>query len=96
MSLLIIKQTVKIIFTTFEFMRKKITISSLFTLLLLNSFSQIVTKEQMKTENKSLQKKKTVKDTSSRFYVEASFANSFRSLESNVDFLNKPLGERAN
>ena len=89
-------QTVKFIFTTFEFMRKKITISSLFTLLLLNSFSQIVTKEQKKTEDKSLQRKKTIKDTSSRFYVEASFANSFRSLESNVDFLNKPLGERAN
>ena len=77
-------------------MRKKITISILFTLFLLNSFSQIVTKEQIKTEDISLQKKKTVKDTSSRFYVEAIFATSFRSLESNVDFLNKPLGERAN
>ncbi|MBU3661431.1 MAG: PorT family protein [Flavobacteriales bacterium] len=77
-------------------MRKKITISSLFTLLLLNSFSQIVTKEQINSENKSIHKKKAEKDTSSRFYAEASFASSFRSLESNVDFLNKPLGERAN
>jgi hypothetical protein len=77
-------------------MRKEITISGLFFLMLFNSYSQIVTKEQKNTENKTIQKKKTVKDTSSRFYVEASFTNSFRSLESNADFLNKPLGERAN
>ncbi len=77
-------------------MRKKITISSLFTLLLMNSFSQIVTKEQKNSENRPIQKKNTAKDTSSRFYVEASFVNSFRSLESNTDFLNKPLGERTN
>jgi len=96
MRLFITIQIAKIIFITFEFMRKKITISSLFTLLLLNSFSQIVTKEQMKTEDKALQKKKTASDTNSCFYVEVSFANSFRSLESNADFLNKPLGERAN
>jgi len=77
-------------------MRKKITISGLFFLMLFNSYSQIVTKEQKNTENKTIQMKKTAKDTSSRFYVEASFTNSFRSLESNADFLNKPLEERAN
>ncbi len=77
-------------------MRKKITISCLFSLFLLNSFSQIVIKEQKKTEGQSIQKEKIIKDTSSRFYIEASYLNSFRSLESNVDFLNKPLGERAN
>lgn len=77
-------------------MRKKITISSLFTLVFLNSFSQIVTKEPVKTEKRGYQKRSTPKDTSSIFYIEASFANSFRKLESNADFLNKPLGERVN
>jgi len=81
-------------------MRKKIIISSLFNLLLLNSFSQIVTKEQTNPDNNSIQTKKVpkeiAKDTATRFYIEASFANTFRSLESNPDFLNEPLGERAN
>ncbi len=74
----------------------KITISGLFTFLLLNCFSQIVTKQESNSKDKSELKQKTVKDTVSIFYVEANFASSFRKLEPNVDFLNKPLGERAN
>ncbi len=74
----------------------KITISGLFTFLLLNCFSQIVTKQESNSKDKSELKQKTVKDTVSIFYVEANFASSSRKLEPNVDFLNKPLGERAN
>ena len=55
-----------------------------------NLFSQIVTKENVSNSKKNL------KDTNSRFYVETSILSSFRTLESNPDFLNTPLGERAN
>jgi len=65
----------------------------LFLTFSLNLISQIVTKDNL---NNSKKKTTLNRDTSSRFYFEASRLNAFRTLEPNADFLNTPLGERAN
>jgi hypothetical protein len=65
-------------------------LAALFLILNWNLSSQIVTKENVSNSKKNL------KDTNSRFYVETSILSSFRTLESNPNFLNTPLGERAN
>jgi hypothetical protein len=59
------------------------------------SFSQIVTKSTP-SKTTAAAKVKSIKDTNSRFYLEAGYFSCSPKLSSNTDFLNKPLGERAN
>ena len=63
--------------------------TTLFFLLLVNfSFAQLI--------GNDLQKVKMKADTSSSFYAEVGYFSVSHTLKSNPDFLNKPLGERAN
>ncbi len=68
---------------------KKILVSFLLTCVSFSSFGQIV------TQPSKPEKIKSKKDTAVIVYAEFGFNSSFRSLESNADFLNKPLGKRA-
>lgn len=76
-------------------MNRNLLASLLFVGISWCSFSQIVTKSTP-SKTTSDAKVKPAKDTSSRFYVEAGYYSCTRNLSPNVDFLNKPLGERAN
>jgi len=83
-------------FSTFEIMSIKKLLSSFFVIITLNSFSQIISKQNPSISKDVSAKNKISKDTNSKFYIEASYVVSFRTLESNINFLNTPLGERVN